>query len=73
MEASCSTLLERTAAMCEPDFWTQCAEAMEQQIEGRRLIAAEVADLARQMWHDATRKLDGLIHGSHQQRPVPPL
>jgi hypothetical protein len=46
--------------MHEPDFWSQCAEAMELSIEGRRLIAEEVASVAHELWRDAARKLASL-------------
>ena len=58
--------------MHDADFWTQCAEAMELQIEGRRLIAAEIADLARQLWRDAANRLDAMIHTGHRGRRLPP-
>jgi len=59
--------------MHELDFWTQCAEAMALQIEGRRLIAAELADLARQVWHHATRRLHAGGHGTDRRGCLPPL
>lgn len=36
--------------MHEPDFWTDCAEAMEKSIEGERLIAREIAAAAWNVW-----------------------
>ena len=35
--------------MHEPDFWTGLADAMEQSIEGNRMIARELGDLARDL------------------------
>ena len=59
--------------MHEPDFWSQSAEAMEQTIEGRRLIALEIADLARTLWRDMLRWFDGQIHRLDGRRQLPPL
>ena len=43
--------------MNKSNFWTQSAEAMELTIEGNRLIAREVADLARDLWNRLGRGL----------------
>ncbi|MBS0640681.1 MAG: hypothetical protein U1E70_27445 [Acetobacteraceae bacterium] len=59
--------------MHEPDFWTQCAEAMEQTIEGRRLIANELADLASRAWHTVSHKLESAIHGLDNRPHLPPV
>ncbi len=59
--------------MHEPDFWTNCAEAMEMSIEGNRLIAQELADLAGNLWHRMIRSLDGLLRGHGQHRHLPPV
>ncbi len=59
--------------MHEPDFWTQCAEAMEQTIEGRRLIASEIAGLVSQLWRGVTLKFDGLLHSLDERRHLPPI
>ncbi len=59
--------------MHEPDFWSQCADAMEQSIEGRRLIGVEVADVAGKFWRDTVRWFDGLIHRLDERRHLPPL
>jgi hypothetical protein len=58
--------------MHEPDFWTQCAEAMELSIEGRRLIAEEVAGLARSWWHEASQKLVALVQRPLGRTQLPP-
>jgi len=57
--------------MHEPDFWTQSAEAMEMTIEGNRLIAQEVAGLARDLWHRLSRTLVGYLSAEH--RHLPPI
>ena len=59
--------------MQEPDYWSQCAEAMELSLEGRRLIAEEVTALAREKWQDATRKLAGVVHRWHDRPHLPPI
>ena len=55
--------------MYEPDFWTQSAEAMELTIEGNRLIARELADLAHDRWHRVGRWLIDLLHAEHRHLP----
>jgi hypothetical protein len=55
--------------MHEPDFWTQSAEAMELAIEGNRLIAREVADLARDLWHRMGRALVTMLSAEHRHLP----
>jgi hypothetical protein len=57
--------------MREPDFWTQSAEAMEMTIEGNRLIAQEIAALARDLWHRLTRSLVAMLSAEH--RHLPPI
>jgi hypothetical protein len=59
--------------MHEPDFWTNCAEAMELSIEGERLIAREIADLARDLWHRMGRSAGGLLQNLTQHRHLPPV
>lgn len=59
--------------MHEPDFWTQCAESMEQTIEGRRLIANELADIASRIWHRMSQKLDIVVHGIGDRPHRPPV
>ena len=59
--------------MHEPDFWTNQAEAMEMSIEGNRLIAQEIADLARNLWHRAVHSFDGLVRRSGQYHQLPPV
>jgi hypothetical protein len=54
-----------------PDFWTQSAEAMEITIEGNRLIAQEVAALARDLWQRMSRGLAGYLSAEH--RHLPPI
>jgi hypothetical protein len=55
--------------MHEPDFWTQSAEAMELTIEGNRLIAQEIAALARNLWHRVTHSLVAMLSAEHRQLP----
>ena len=57
--------------MHEPDFWTQSAEAMEMTIEGNRLIAQEVAALARDLWQRAGQALTRYFSAEH--RHLPPI
>jgi hypothetical protein len=57
--------------MHEPDFWSQCAEAMELSIEGRRLIAEEAASAVRELWQGAMRKLAGLMHRAPERPELP--
>jgi hypothetical protein len=55
----------------EPDFWTQSAEAMEQTIEGNRLIAQEISELLR----DLVRRVGSAVTGyfSAHHRHLPPI
>lgn len=55
--------------MHEPDFWTQSAEAMELTIEGNRLIAQEIAQLARDLRHRIGRAIVGMLSAEHRQLP----
>ncbi len=48
--------------MHEPDFWTGYADAMELSIEGNRLIAQEIGELARDLWHHVLRSFGELLH-----------
>jgi hypothetical protein len=64
-----SGYFERNANMHEPDFWTSYAESVEMSIEGNRLIAHEVAEMARDLWHRAVRS----FHGSARHQHLPPL
>jgi hypothetical protein len=73
MEASFRISLDRNPNMHEPDFWTNCAEAMEMSIEGNRLIAREIAELARGLWQRCARSLDGFARGPGQHRHLPPV
>jgi hypothetical protein len=59
--------------MQKPDFWTSYAEAMELSIEGNRLIAQEIVDLARNVWNRVVRSFDGLAQSSAQHRHLPPV
>jgi hypothetical protein len=59
--------------MHESNFWASYAEAMELSVEGNRLIAREIAELARGLWQRAVRSFDGLIHGAGQHRHLPPV
>ncbi len=57
--------------MHEPDFWTQTAEAMELTIEGNRLIAQEIAELVRNLWHRVGHALVAQLSAEH--RHLPPI
>ena len=57
--------------MREPDFWTDCAEAMELALEGQRLIAADLADAARSGWAGAMRWLETVTRNAIGHRPSP--
>jgi hypothetical protein len=55
--------------MYDPDFWTQSADAMEQTIEGNRLIAREIADLAHDLWQRVSRSMVGYFSTEHRHLP----
>jgi hypothetical protein len=57
--------------MHEPDFWTNYADAMELSIEGNRLIAREIAEMARDLWHRMGRSLAAMMRTEH--RHLPPI
>ena len=57
--------------MQEPDFWATSAEAMELTIEGNRLIAREIADLAGTLWHRLGSALTAMMTSNH--RHLPPI
>ena len=59
--------------MNEPDFWTSYANAMELSIEGNRLIAREIADLTRNLWHRMVHSLDTVLQGLGQHGHFPPV
>ncbi len=59
--------------MNESDFWTKSAEAMELSIEGNRLIAQELGDLAGGLWHRMIHSLDNVLHSRDQHRHLPPV
>jgi hypothetical protein len=73
VEASCSISIEEVFAMREPDFWTDCAKAMELSIEGQRLIAEEVTGLIRRLWWRSTQGADSIFRGSNQRGQFPPV
>jgi len=61
-------MFERHTLMQESDFWTRCGEAMELSVEGNRLIALQLAQLARNLWKRAMHSFEGFLHGlGHQQ------
>jgi hypothetical protein len=59
--------------MNKPDFWTSYAEAMEMSLEGNRLIAHEIAELAGNLWRRAGRSLNGLLQSLGHQEHLPPV
>ena len=64
--------VERNAFMHESDFWTNCADAMEMSIEGNRLIANELAELAHDSWCRLKRLVGTLHRAIHEHRHLPP-
>ena len=68
MEAS---FHRKEVTMNEPNFWTQSAEAMQLTIGGNRLIAREIAELARDLWHRLTRSVVAMLSAEH--RHLPPI
>jgi hypothetical protein len=62
---------ERNATMYEPNFWIHSAEAMEQIAEGNRLIAQEIAQLARDLWHRTGHAVVATLSAEH--RHLPPI
>jgi hypothetical protein len=59
--------------MNEFDFWNDYAKSMELSIEGNRLIAGEIAELARALWHRTVRTFDALMHNVGHHRHLPPI
>ncbi len=57
--------------MHEPDFWTDCAKAMELSLEGQRLIAAEVAEVVSSRWARAMRWIDPRTRTVTDHRNLP--
>ncbi len=55
--------------MHNPDFWATSAEAMELTIEGNRLIAREIADLVRTLWHRLGAALTAMVTSEHRHLP----
>ena len=58
--------------MREPDFWTNCADAMEMSIEGNRLIVRELAELAVDLWYGLKRRIGALHRAIDEHRHLPP-
>jgi hypothetical protein len=58
--------------MHEPDFWTNCADAMEMSIEGNRLIVRELAELAGELWCGLKRRIGVLHRAIDEHRHLPP-
>jgi hypothetical protein len=59
--------------MHESNYWASYAEAMELSVEGNRLIAREIAELARGVWQRIVRSFDEAIHTLGQHRHLPPV
>ena len=55
------------------DFWTSSAEAMELTIEGNRLIARELGDVAKGLWVRLVHALDTINASLNQRRHLPPV
>jgi hypothetical protein len=65
--------IEGNDVMHESDFWTNFADSMEMSIEGNRLIARELADAGRELWHRVLQLLQASPHGRRQHRHLPPV
>ncbi len=59
--------------MHEPNFWTASAEAMEMSIEGKRLIAAKIADLLRNAWRRCVIAAGNVMDGLGKHGHLPPV
>jgi hypothetical protein len=59
--------------MNEGNFWSDYAEAMELSVEGNRLIAQEIVELGRNVWHAAVRSFDGVLRNLGQHQHLPPI
>jgi hypothetical protein len=55
--------------MQKPDFWTAWADAMELSIQGNRLIARDIGELARDLWRRLGRALSAMVHIERRHRP----
>jgi hypothetical protein len=55
----------------QSNFWTDSAKAMELTVEGNRLIAQELAQLARDLWQRLGRALVAMLSAEH--RHLPPI
>ncbi len=59
--------------MSKPDFWTDCADAMNLSIEGNRLIAHDVSLGARRLWKWIVRVVDTSVQGLGKHEHLPPV
>ncbi len=59
--------------MHEPDFWTNCAEAMELSLEGNRLIADELKDLLCKAWRRTLQSIAVWLNGTGARWHQPPV
>ncbi|WP_428490379.1 hypothetical protein [Rhodopila sp.] len=55
--------------MHKSDFWTDWANAMELSVQGNRVIAREIGELAERLWRRLGRGVSGAVGGA---RPTPP-
>ena len=55
--------------MHRSDFWTDWANAMELSVQGNRVIAREIGELAGRLWRRLGRGASGVVDGAH---PTPP-
>ncbi len=59
--------------MNEPDFWTNCAEAMELTTEGNRLIVREISEIVRDAWHGMAEAMTNRFRTRIHGRQSPPV
>jgi hypothetical protein len=59
--------------MSKGNFWADYADSMELSVEGNRLIAQEIVELARGLWFRAVRSLDRTLRNVGQHQHLPPI
>jgi hypothetical protein len=71
--ASFPVLSEGNTDMNNGNFWSDYADAMELSVEGNRLIAQEIVELAGGLWNKAIRSLDRALQNVGQHPHLPPI
>ncbi|WP_428536148.1 hypothetical protein [Rhodopila sp.] len=56
--------------MHESDYWVDWAKAMELSVQGNRMIAREIGELAGRLWRRLGYRVTGVVGGSHPPPPV---